>query len=173
METSNLVKERIEALRKKIEYHNDRYYNQDDPEIPDYEYDRLSVELRELEKAYPEFADENSPTVKVGGTAKRELKKVRHDVPVISLQDGFSKEEVQAFTEKVRAELGDTVFVVEKKIDGLSVVLRYHNGILTEAITRGDGVTGESVYENCLEIGSLPGNSRKNSLMWKSGEKYI
>ena len=161
METSNLVKERIEALRKKIEYHNDRYYNQDDPEIPDYEYDRLSVELRELEKAYPEFADENSPTVKVGGTAKRELKKVRHDVPVISLQDGFSKEEVQAFTEKVRAELGDTVFVVEKKIDGLSVVLRYHNGILTEAITRGDGVTGESVYENCLEIESLPGELKE------------
>lgn len=161
METSNLVKERIEALRKKIEYHNDRYYNQDDPEIPDYEYDRLSVELRELEKAYPEFADENSPTVKVGGTAKRELKKVRHDVPVISLQDGFSKEEIQAFTEKVRAELGDTVFVVEKKIDGLSVVLRYHNGILTEAITRGDGVTGESVYENCLEIGSLPGELKE------------
>lgn len=156
METINLIRERIDFLRKTIEYHNDRYYNEDSPEITDYEYDKLSLELRALEKDYPEFADENSPTKKVGGAVKRELRKVFHDVPVISLQDCFSKEEVEAFVEKIKAELGAATFVVEKKIDGLSVVLRYHEGRLTEAITRGDGISGESVYENCLEIPSLP-----------------
>ena len=156
METVNLIEERIKALRKEIEYHNERYYDQDSPEISDHDYDKLSLELRALEKDYPEFASADSPTQKVGGTVKRELKKVAHDIPVISLQDAFSKEEVASFVDKVTAELGETVFVVEKKIDGLSVVLRYHDGELTEALTRGDGITGESVYENCLQIPSLP-----------------
>ncbi len=151
------AKARIDELRKIIEYHNDRYYNQDDPEISDFEYDVLSRELRALEKDHPEFASADSPTQRVGGSSgKRELRKVDHDVPVISLQDGFSKEEIEAFYNRIREEIDDPVFVVEKKIDGLSVVLRYHDGRLTEAITRGDGVTGESVYENCLEIAALP-----------------
>lgn len=150
------IKKRIEELRKTIEYHNDRYYNQDDPEITDYEYDQLSLELRKLEKEHPEFATADSPTRKVGGKAKRELRKVQHDVPVVSLQDVFSKEEVYSFVNKMVQELGNPAFVVERKVDGLSVVLRYTNGILTEGITRGDGVTGESVYENLLEIKSVP-----------------
>jgi len=156
MGTVNLIEERIKALRKEIEYHNERYYDQDSPEISDYDYDKLSLELRTLEKEFPEYASEDSPTQRVGGTVKRELKKVEHDIPVISLQDAFSKEEVMSFIDKVTAELEDTVFVVEKKIDGLSVVLRYHDGVLTEALTRGDGITGESVYENCLQIPTLP-----------------
>lgn len=150
------IKKRIEELRKIIEYHNDKYYNQDDPEIQDYEYDQLSLELRRLEQEHPEFALQDSPTQKVGGTVKRELKKVRHDVPVISLQDVFSKEEIYAFVNKMRLELDNPSFVVEKKVDGLSVVLRYHDGRLTEGITRGDGLIGESVYENLLEIPSVP-----------------
>ncbi|NLD48724.1 MAG: NAD-dependent DNA ligase LigA, partial [Clostridiaceae bacterium] len=150
------IKKRIEDLRKTIEYHNDRYYNQDDPEITDYEYDLLSLELRGLEKEHPEFAAADSPTRKVGGKVKRELRKVQHDVPVVSLQDVFSKEEVYSFVNKMIQELGNPTFVVERKVDGLSVVLRYTDGILTEGITRGDGVTGESVYENLLEIKSIP-----------------
>ncbi|MCT4509382.1 MAG: NAD-dependent DNA ligase LigA [Tepidibacter sp.] len=150
------IKGRIEELRKLIEHHNDKYYNQDDPEISDYEYDKLTRELRELEREHPELVTENSPSKKVGGAVKRELRKAQHDVPVISLQDVFSKEEVYSFVNKMREGLLNPSFVVEKKIDGLSVVLRYHNGVLTEGITRGDGYTGESVFENLLEIDSIP-----------------
>ncbi|SHJ99153.1 DNA ligase (NAD+) [Hathewaya proteolytica DSM 3090] len=149
--------QRIIELRKLIEYHNDRYYNLDDPEISDFEYDKLTQELKALENKYPEYASNFSPSQKVGGTAKRELRKAEHDVPVISLSDVFSKAEVISFVEKMREELGpDTKFVVEKKIDGLSVVLRYYQGVFKEGITRGDGLVGESVYENLLEIKSIP-----------------
>jgi DNA ligase (NAD+) len=150
------VKQRMEELIRLIEYHNNRYYNMDDPEISDYEYDQLYLELTNLEQAYPQLKRKDSPTQKVGGIVKRELKKVAHDVPVISLQDVFSKNEVIQFVERIRQELRDPVFVVEKKVDGLSVVLRYHEGNLTEGITRGDGEIGESVYENLLVIPSVP-----------------
>ena len=168
------IKARIEELRKEIEYHNNKYYNEDSPEISDYEYDKLSVELRKLESEYPEFSVENSPTQKVGGTVKRELRKVEHDVPVISLQDVFSKEEVSDYVNKMIYELNKPKFVVEKKIDGLSVVLRYHNGQLTEGITRGDGVVGESVFENLLEIKNIPKTiPAKLPYLEVRGEVYI
>lgn len=156
MEEMNLIKDRIETLKKQIEYHNARYYEQDDPEISDYEYDKLSTELRQLENTYPEYRTADSPTQRVGGAAKREMRKVVHDVPVISLQDAFSQGEIKSFVDKIEAEYKDVTYVVEKKIDGLSVVLRYHDGRLTEAVTRGDGAVGESVYENCLEIDAIP-----------------
>jgi DNA ligase (NAD+) len=152
----NEVKKRIEELRGLLEYHNNRYYNLDDPEITDFEYDQLSLELRSLEEKFPELMHPDSPTQKVGGTVKRELRKVAHDVPIISLQDVFSKQEVEAFVDRIERESENPVFVVEKKLDGLSVVLRYHNGTLTEGITRGDGEVGESVYENLLMIPSVP-----------------
>ena len=153
---SERIRDRIRDLRRQIGYHNDRYYNQDDPVISDYEYDQLSLELRRLEREHPEYADANSPTQKVGGTARRELKKIKHDVPVVSLQDVFSREEIYGFVERMQSELKDPVFVVERKVDGLSVVLRYYDGILKEGITRGDGSVGESVYQNILEISSIP-----------------
>lgn len=168
------AKSRIEELRKEIEYHNNRYYNEDSPEISDYEYDKLTIELRKLEEEYPEFSTEDSPTKKVGGTVKRELRKVDHDVPVISLQDVFKKEEVYDYVNKMVVELNNPKFVVEKKIDGLSVVLRYHNGELTEGITRGDGVVGESVYENLLEIKNVPKTiPAKLPYLEVRGEVYI
>lgn len=151
------IKIKMEQLTKLIKYHNDKYYNQDDPEISDFEYDKLTQELKKLEKEYPQYVSKESPTEIIGGTFKRELRKAVHDVPVISLSDVFSKAEVYSFIEKMKTELGyDTKFVVEKKIDGLSVVLRYYNGIFKEGITRGDGLIGESVYENLLEIKSIP-----------------
>ena len=168
------AKSRIEELRKEIEYHNNRYYNEDSPEISDYEYDKLTIELRKLEEEYPELSTEDSPTKKVGGTVKRELRKVEHDVPVISLQDVFKKEEVYDYVNKMVVELNNPKFVVEKKIDGLSVVLRYHNGELTEGITRGDGVIGESVYENLLEIKNVPKTiPAKLPYLEVRGEVYI
>jgi DNA ligase (NAD+) len=148
------IKQEIEQLREQIRYHNDRYYNQDDPEISDYEYDQLSLRLRKLEKEHPEIDQSDSPTQKVGGTAKREAGiLVKHNVPMLSLQDVFQKEEVVSFVEKILSERRDTVFCVEKKIDGLSVALRYRDGKLTTGITRGDGISyGEDVTDNIRTI---------------------
>ncbi|MFT4143113.1 MAG: NAD-dependent DNA ligase LigA [Mobilitalea sp.] len=148
------IKQEIEALREQIKYHNDRYYNQDDPEISDYEYDQLSIKLRKLEQENPQYAVEDSPTQKVGGVAKREAGVlIKHRVPMLSLQDVFDKEEVISFVDKVKRERPETRFVVEKKIDGLSVALRYVEGELSVAITRGDGVNqGEDVTENVKMI---------------------
>lgn len=145
---------RYEELVKTIEYHNDRYYNQDDPEISDYDYDMMMKELKKIEKDHPEYVTPNSPTQHVGGSAKREAGVlVRHRVPMLSLQDVFSKEEVQEFVESMQETLVDPVFIVEYKIDGLSMALRYENGDLTTAITRGDGIIqGEDVTVNARVI---------------------
>lgn len=167
-------KERMKELYDRITYHNKRYYDQDDPEISDYEYDKLSVELRNMELQYPEWVQVGTPTAKVGGTVKRELRKVAHDVPIISLQDAFSKEEIMSFVEKVQKEEPGALFVVEKKIDGLTLVLRYRDGLLEEAITRGDGIVGESVYENALAIKSIPNTiPEKLTYLEVRGEVYM
>ena len=148
------VKQKIEELRQKILYHNDLYYNQDMPEISDYEYDMMMEKLKRLEKENPELITANSPTQKVGGTAKRQAGVlVRHDVPMLSLQDVFSREEVDAFVDNMKQELVNPEFVVEEKIDGLSLALRYQDGELKRAITRGDGIVqGEDVTANALQI---------------------
>jgi DNA ligase (NAD+) len=148
------IKQEIENLREQLKYHNDRYYNQDDPEISDYEYDQLSLRLRKLEQENPGYMQADSPTQKVGGTAKREAGiLVKHNVPMLSLQDVFQKEEVYAFVEKVQKERSDAEFTVEKKIDGLSVSLRYTEGNLTMGVTRGDGINqGEDVTDNVKMI---------------------
>lgn len=148
------VKQEIEKLREQIRYHNDKYYNQDDPEISDYEYDRLTIRLRELEKEHPEFITADSPTQKIDAKAKREAGVlVKHNVPMLSLQDVFSKEEVYSFVEKILKDREDTVFVVERKIDGLSVSLRYQDGRFVMGVTRGDGINyGEDVTENIRMI---------------------
>lgn len=145
---------RYEELVKTIEYHNERYYNQDNPEISDYEYDMMMQELKQLEANHPEYITEKSPTQHVGGSAKREAGVlIRHRVPMLSLQDVFSKEEVYEFVESMQNSLDNPVFVVEYKIDGLSMALRYENGNLTTAITRGDGILqGEDVTVNARVI---------------------
>ncbi len=148
------IKKELTALRKKIRYHNNRYYNEDDPEITDYEYDQLMLRLKALEKEYPELITKNSPTQVVGGKAKREAGVlVKHDVPMLSLQDVFSRTEVDEFVTSLQTELDAPEFVVEEKIDGLSMALRYENGVLIRAITRGDGILqGEDVTENARVI---------------------
>jgi DNA ligase (NAD+) len=146
--------EQIDALRKKIEYHSNRYYNMDDPEITDYEYDMMMQELKKLEQEHPEYIQPDSPTQKVGGSAKRTAGVlVRHNVPMLSLQDVFSKEDVDAFVEEMQRQLDHPEFVVEYKIDGLSMSLRYEEGELKLAVTRGDGlIQGEDVTENAKVI---------------------
>ncbi len=145
--------ERVKALRAEIEYHNNLYYNQDQPEISDYEYDLLTRELRALEAEFPTLISKDSPTQKVGGKAKREAGVlISHDVPMLSLQDVFSKEEVEEFVGKMKEELESPYFTVEYKIDGLSLALRYVDGELSHGITRGDGLIGEDVTENARVI---------------------
>ena len=155
MPDMNQTSERVKELRALIEYHSNAYYNADAPEIEDDEYDALMRELRELERDYPELRDENSPTVKVGGAASAKFAEVVHDVPMQSLQDVFSLDEVKEFCEKF-AEYHDVEYVVEKKIDGLSVSLEYTDGVLTRGSTRGDGRIGEDITENLLTIASIP-----------------
>lgn len=148
------IKQQLDELKQKILYHNDLYYNQDNPEIEDVEYDKMMRELKKIEKAHPELITPDSPTQKVGGTAKREAGVlIKHDVPMLSLQDVFSHEEVDTFVDNMQAELDNPEFVVEEKIDGLSLALRYIDGELKLAITRGDGIVqGEDVTANALQI---------------------
>ena len=149
-------KERILALTAQLNEANHRYYVLDDPTMPDFEYDRLLRELEELEAAHPELAHPNSPTIRVGGEALSQFEKVEHPVPLMSLQDVFSMEELNEFLEKVLASEPGAAFSVEPKIDGLSVALEYVDGQFVRGATRGDGNVGEDVTENLKTIKSIP-----------------
>ena len=150
------AKDRIARLSKELEYHNYRYYVLDDPQIPDFEYDRMLRELEDLEAENPELASPLSPTRRVGGQALSQFQKVQHSVPMDSLQDVFSYEELREFDGRVRASVSNVRYTVEPKIDGLSVALEYVDGIFTRGVTRGDGAVGEDVTENLKTIYSIP-----------------
>ncbi len=152
-----IYEDRYNELKRIIAYHNDRYYNQDNPEISDYEYDMLMQEFKNIEREHPEIITPDSPTQHVGGNAKREAGVlVRHRVPMLSLRDVFNKEDIEQFINDVKAEFPDVEFVVETKIDGLSMALRYEDGKLVTAITRGDGIVyGEDVTVNAKVIGDV------------------
>ena len=149
-------KERIEELTHILTEANFRYYVQDDPTMPDFEYDRLLRELEELEYAHPELAKSDSPTKRVGGEALSQFEKVQHPVPLMSLQDVFSMEELNGFLEKTMQAGENPAFSVEPKIDGLSVALEYVDGHFVRGATRGDGTVGEDVTENLKTIRSIP-----------------
>ena len=149
-------KERIEELTALLTQANYRYYVLDDPNMPDFEYDRLLRELEDLEAAHPEFAAADSPTKRVGGEALSQFEKVAHPVPLMSLQDVFSREELKEFLEKILAAEPTAAFSVEPKIDGLSVALEYIDGHFVRGATRGDGNVGEDVTENLKTIRSIP-----------------
>lgn len=150
------AREQIITLREKLRYHNDKYYNQDSPEISDYEYDMMQRELRALEAAHPEYADADSPTQRVGGTASGRFAKVTHAYPLESLQDVFSFDELSEFYTRVEGAVGQAEYVVEYKIDGLSVALEYENGEFVRGATRGDGQVGEDVTANLKTIKDIP-----------------
>ena len=150
------AKERIKELVAILQEANYRYYVQDDPTIPDFEYDRLLRELEELEGEHPELILPDSPTQRVGGQALSKFEKVSHPVPLMSLQDVFSHEELQEFIAKTLAAFPESGFSVEPKVDGLSVALEYENGIFVRGATRGDGMVGEDVTENLKTIPSIP-----------------
>lgn len=152
----NEAKKRIDELTEEISKHNHNYYVLDAPSIDDYEYDMLMQELKKLEEQFPELSYENSPTKRVGGTALNKFQKVTHTVQMGSLQDVFSFEQVRAFIDKCKNELDSPVFIVEPKIDGLSVSLEYHDGEFFIGSTRGDGFVGEDVTANLKTIKSIP-----------------
>ena len=150
------IKREIDALRAEIEEHNRHYYDEDAPIISDFEYDALLRRLEELESAHPEYYDPNSPTQHVGGTAKSTFAPVTHEVPLESLNDVFSFDELRAFDERVSQALGEREYSVEPKIDGLSMSLEYVDGVFVRGATRGDGVTGEDVTANLRTVRNLP-----------------
>lgn len=168
------IYEEIKRLRKQIEHYNKLYYEEDNSDLSDYAYDKLTVKLRKLEHDYPEFVDSSSPTQKVGGKTKKGFSEVKHEVQMQSLQDVFSYEEVEDFVTKVMNEFGEeTEFVVETKIDGLSVSLEYEEGKLVRASTRGDGFVGEDVTENIKMIKDIPQQLKSNDTIEMRGEIYL
>ncbi|MCF2670846.1 NAD-dependent DNA ligase LigA [Butyricicoccus pullicaecorum] len=150
------VQQEILSLREQLRYHNKKYYDEDAPEITDYDYDMLSRRLRALEAEHPEFADPDSPTRRVGGTASEKFSKVVHAYPLESLQDVFSFEELSEFYDRVEGAVGRAEYVTELKIDGLSVALEYVDGVFVRGATRGDGAVGEDVTENLRTIRDIP-----------------
>lgn len=150
------ARERIVALTAALTEANYQYYVLDNPTMPDFEYDRLLRELEDLEKEYPEYAAADSPTKRVGGEAQSQFQKVQHPVPLMSLQDVFSLEELDEFLNRVLSAAPETEFSLEPKIDGLSVALEYVDGQFVRGATRGDGVVGEDVTENLKTIRSIP-----------------
>lgn len=171
---SSEILDKIKKLSFELERHNKNYYLLDNPEISDYEYDMMMQELKKLESEYPEFAFENSPTKRVGGEALNTFEKVEHKVQMGSLQDVFSFSEVETFVSKCLEQLDNPVFVVEPKIDGLSVSLEYIDGEMTIGSTRGNGFEGEDVTNNLKTIKSIPLTLNESiSLIEVRGEVYM
>ena len=154
--TETEAQKRVAELSEIIEYHNNLYYNRDEPEISDFEYDMLLRELEDLEDEFPELKLPTSPTNKVGGSAGEKFSPVTHAVPMESLHDSFSHDELRDFDRRVREISADVSYVVEPKFDGLSVSCEYRDGVFVRGSTRGDGVTGEDVTDNLMTIRSLP-----------------
>lgn len=152
------IQNRCSKLRENILQHNFNYYVNDDPEIPDAEYDRLILELQELETKYPDLITSDSPTQRVGATPSEQFKTVSHKIPMLSLSNAFSDQEIIDFDERARIKLEvDSIeYSAEPKLDGLAISLLYENGILTQALTRGDGVRGEDVTQNVRTIACIP-----------------
>ena len=172
------AKQRIEELRKEVEYHAKRYYDDDKPEISDFEYDMLMVELRNLEKEFPEYKSKESLTQKVGGHVKEGFEKVTHEVPLQSLQDVFSIEEVEEYVKKIdekaeENEIKNKTYVIETKIDGLSAALEYKQGKFVRGATRGNGLVGEDVTQNLKTIKTIPMELTEKIDITVRGEVFI
>ena len=166
-------KERIEKLRRQITYHARRYYEEDAPEISDFEYDKMYAELLALEAAHPELDDPASPTHRVGGAPLDKFEKVAHEVPLNSLSDVFSYDELNDFLQRVAPILPNAAYSVEPKIDGLSVALRYERGVFVGGATRGDGLVGEDVSANLRTIYNIPLKLTEPLTLTVRGEVYM
>ena len=173
------IQQRVAELRANLEDHNYYYYVLDEPRIPDAEYDRLFRELQQLEREHPELASDDSPTRRVGSTRDTSFAEVTHRLPMLSLDNAFSEDELRDFDRRIRDRLNteDSIeYVCEPKLDGLAVSLHYENGLLTRAATRGDGYTGEDITANIRTIPSVPLKLRGSGypeLVEVRGEVYM
>ena len=166
-------KKEYQELSELVAYHNNKYYNEDDPEITDAEYDALTTRLRQLETEHPELISSKSNSQKVGGKASSSFSKVEHIVPMLSLLDVFNFDEVKKFVASMLAANPNTEFVAEPKIDGLSVSIEYKDGKLVRASTRGDGSVGEDITENVKQIGGIPHSIEPIEYLEVRGEVYM
>ncbi|MBM4192556.1 MAG: NAD-dependent DNA ligase LigA [Gammaproteobacteria bacterium] len=172
------IRQRVAALRREIEHRNYRYYILDDPELPDAEWDRLMQQLRELEETYPQLVSPESPTQRVGATPTDEFAEVRHRIPMLSLDNAFTEDDLKNFDRRVRERLsidGDVEYSAEPKLDGLAISVIYERGVLVRAATRGDGTTGEDVTTNVRTIRSVPLHLRGDApkLLEARGEVFM
>lgn len=168
------AQKRIEELINLINYHNEKYYNQDSPEIEDFEYDNLMKELIKLEEENPELKRNDSPSNRVGGKPLDKFEQVVHKIPMLSLSNAYSWEDLKDFDSRVREAVGsDVEYVVEFKIDGLSVGLNYNNGIFESGATRGNGIVGENITKNLMTIKNIPLNIDEKGELTVRGEVYI
>ena len=167
------IQKNISDLTDLLLYHSNKYYNEDQPEISDYEYDMMMRTLRSLEQQYPQFVRADSPTKRVGGKAQGAFQEVRHEVPLMSLLDAFSFAELEEFEKRISKEISDFQYAVELKIDGLSVALEYRQGIFVRGATRGDGEIGEDVTENLRTVKDIPTILKEPVDIIVRGEVYM
>ncbi|PTE52760.1 DNA ligase [Staphylococcus epidermidis] len=167
------VKKRVEKLHDLLNQYSYEYYVQDNPSVPDSEYDKLLHELIEIEEKYPEFKSTDSPTVRVGGEAQSSFEKVNHDTPMLSLGNAFSEEDLRKFDQRIRDSIGKVEYMCELKIDGLAVSLKYENGRFVQGLTRGDGTTGEDITENLRTIHAIPLKIKEPLNFEVRGEAYM
>lgn len=167
------VKKRVEKLHDLLNQYSYEYYVQDNPSVPDSEYDKLLHELIEIEEKYPEFKSTDSPTVRVGGEAQSSFEKVNHDTPMLSLGNAFNEEDLRKFDQRIRDSIGQVEYMCELKIDGLAVSLKYENGRFVQGLTRGDGTTGEDITENLRTIHAIPLKIKESLNFEVRGEAYM
>ncbi|MGC7687546.1 NAD-dependent DNA ligase LigA [Staphylococcus epidermidis] len=167
------VKKRVEKLHDLLNQYSYEYYVQDNPSVPDSEYDKLLHELIEIEEKYPEFKSTDSPTVRVGGEAQSSFEKVNHDTPMLSLGNAFNEEDLRKFDQRIRDSIGEVEYMCELKIDGLAVSLKYENGRFVQGLTRGDGTTGEDITENLRTIHAIPLKIKEPLNFEVRGEAYM
>lgn len=164
---------RVQELHHLLNKYSHEYYVQDNPSVPDSEYDKLLRELIDIENAHPEYKTEDSPTVRVGGEAQATFNKVRHDTPMLSLGNAFNEEELRRFDARVREKAGEVEYMCELKIDGLAVSLKYEEGRFVQGLTRGDGTIGEDITANLRTIRAIPLRINKSLTFEVRGEAYM
>ncbi|MBO1206868.1 MULTISPECIES: NAD-dependent DNA ligase LigA [Staphylococcus] len=167
------IQSRVNELHQLLNQYSYEYYVQDNPSVPDSEYDKLLHELIEIETNHPEYQTVDSPTVRVGGAAQSTFEKVNHDTPMLSLGNAFNEEDLRKFDQRVREQIGKIEYMCELKIDGLAVSLKYENGRFVQGLTRGDGITGEDITENLRTIHAIPLKINEPRTFEVRGEAYM
>lgn len=164
---------RVNELHDLLNQYSYEYYVEDNPSVPDSEYDKLLHELIKIEEKHPEYKTVDSPTVRVGGEAQASFKKVNHDTPMLSLGNAFNEDDLRKFDQRIREQIGNVEYMCELKIDGLAVSLKYVDGYFVQGLTRGDGTTGEDITENLKTIHAIPLKMKEPLNVEVRGEAYM